>query len=636
MKNLIKRVQSRACSSFAERKNFGPLAKQKVFSIVTLLLMAVTAHAEEVTGVTYLYYADQAAAIAQTPSNGTADCTKVEASDTEVTWNSGWYVVNEDVTISARIDVVGEVNLILADGATLTSTVCINTNGAILNIYGQTLGTGTLNATGSNGNAGIGGKGTEDAGTLTINGGKIIAKGGVYQNRAGGAGIGGGCAYYAQTGGSGGTITINGGTVTATGALSAAGIGGGSQSSATYDDGSCGNITINGGTVTATGGDMGVGIGCGSNGNGGTITINGGNVVCTGGTRSAGIGCGSSSSKSTIIPTITITGGSVTATGKNPAAGIGGGKVTAGNITITGGTVKAYAEPSSIYPAGSGIGLGYNSTGTYQTTFTLSLGNAVRVKAANKGATTAWVDLPEVERESFLTDHSMRRVYIVTPQILDEIADNASWLTENDGETYTVTLTRTLQTGGWNTFCAPFSTATPSGWTVKELTGSDFNSSTGELTLNFGNAASIEAGKPYLVKVSEKVTNPTFWDVTVSNTTTTTETTAADFVPVVNPTNLTGGDKTVLFIIGGNKLTYPENDGNINGFRAYFQLKGDAASLARAFRMSLDDDVTGIVTVLSDEPTTVIGTYTLDGRRIEGQPTQKGVYIVNGKKTIIK
>lgn len=116
----------------------------------------------------------------------------------------------------------------------------------------------------------------------------------------------------------------------------------------------------------------------------------------------------------------------------------------------------------------------------------------------------------------------------------------------------------------------------------------------------------------------------------------TTETTVADFVPVMNPTNLTGGDKTVLFVKGGNTLTYPSGNGNINGFRAYFQLKGEAASLARAFRMSFDDDATGIVTVLSGEPTTASGTYTLDGRCIEGQPTQKGVYIVNGKKTIIK
>ena len=67
---------------------------------------------------------------------------------------------------------------------------------------------------------------------------------------------------------------------------------------------------------------------------------------------------------------------------------------------------------------------------------------------------------------------------------------------------------------------------------------------------------------------------------------------------------------------------------------AYFKLKSDAASLARAFRMSFDDDVTGITTVISDEPTTASGTYTLDGRRIEGQPTQKGVYIVNGKKVV--
>lgn len=230
----------------------------------------------------------------------------------------------------------------------------------------------------------------------------------------------------------------------------------------------------------------------------------------------------------------------------------------------------------------------------------------------------------------------MRRVYIKPLKKLAETADNQTWLTENNAQKRNVTLTRSLQTGGWNTFCAPFSTVTPSGWTVKELTESEFNSTTGELTLTFSDASSIVAGKPYLVKVTASVVNPVFEGVTISSTTTTTETTAADFVPVVNPTNLTGGDKSVLFIIGGNKLTYPENDGNINGFRAYFQLKGDAASLARAFRMSFDDDVTGIVTVLSDEPTTASGTYTLDGRRIEGQPTQKGVYIVNGKKTIIK
>lgn len=257
-----------------------------------------------------------------------------------------------------------------------------------------------------------------------------------------------------------------------------------------------------------------------------------------------------------------------------------------------------------------------------------AFGNSVTVRAIAGGTATI-----ECSADGLTATCS---VTVVNPTTtLNETADNATFLAAKNGRVYDITLTRTLQTGGWNTFCAPFSTATPSGWTVKELTGSAFNSTTGELTLTFGNAASIEAGKPYLVKVDANVVNPTFNGVTVSNATTTTETTAVDFVPVMNPTNLTGGDKTVLFITGGNKLTYPENDGNINGFRAYFQLKGDAAS-ARAFRMSFDDNMTGIITVLSDEPTTGSGTYTLDGRRIEGEPTQKGVYIVNGKKTIIK
>ena len=225
-------------------------------------------------------------------------------------------------------------------------------------------------------------------------------------------------------------------------------------------------------------------------------------------------------------------------------------------------------------------------------------------------------------------------IYYVAPADITLNETEAGEVTAVDGYFSNVTLTRTLQAGGWNTFCAPFSTAMPSGWTVKELSSSAFDSSTGELTLNFGNAASIEAGKPYLVKVDANVANPTFNGVTISSTTTTTETTAVDFVPVMNPTNLTGDDKTVFFVTGGNKLTYPSGDGNINGFRAYFRLKGELVSLVRAFHMSFDDNVTGITTVISDEPTTASGTYTLDGRRIEGEPTQKGMYIVNGKKVI--
>ena len=221
---------------------------------------------------------------------------------------------------------------------------------------------------------------------------------------------------------------------------------------------------------------------------------------------------------------------------------------------------------------------------------------------------------------------------------LKETNDNSTWLSGNS-EPANIRLDRTLQTGGWNTFCSPFSISstdlTAMGITAKTLSSSTFDNATGKLTLNFANATSIEAGKPYLVKVNATVQNPTFENVPTVSTTTPTETTYVDFIPVMSPTNLTGGDKTVLFVSGGNTLTYPSGNGNINGFRAYFKLKDVAAAAAYTFDMSFDN-TTGIQSVSDVRRQMSDAWYTLDGRKLQGQPTTKGVYIVNGKKTIIK
>ena len=107
------------------------------------------------------------------------------------------------------------------------------------------------------GGAGIGsGRGVNDGGvrcgTVTINGGRVMAQGG-----AAGAGIGGGIM------GAGGTVTINGGRVTARGRDGGKGIGGGFT-------GAGGTVTINGGTVEADGWN--------GQGLGGAVTIDGGSV----------------------------------------------------------------------------------------------------------------------------------------------------------------------------------------------------------------------------------------------------------------------------------------------------------------------------------------------------------------------
>ncbi|MBQ7180273.1 MAG: leucine-rich repeat domain-containing protein [Bacteroidaceae bacterium] len=224
---------------------------------------------------------------------------------------------------------------------------------------------------------------------------------------------------------------------------------------------------------------------------------------------------------------------------------------------------------------------------------------------------------------------------------LSEETDNTVALSGRDGHKANVTLTRTLKTGSYNTFAAPFdidaATLSAKGITAKKLTASTLDGTT--LQLTFADANTIEAGKPYLVKVQANMENPTFDGVTISKTAVTTETTAVDFVPTVGLTEITGDTDDILFLSSGNTLLHPSSlPNNMKGFRAYFQLKGEVASLARAFSLDFGDgETTGIISLKNGQPAAAQdGIYDLLGRKIEDQPTQKGVYIKNGKKVIIK
>lgn len=203
--------------------------------------------------------------------------------------------------------------------------------------------TGSLNATGGKGGAGIGGDIDGGKGNnITISGGTIVARGGEHS-----AGIGGGGNGSAKDASN---ITVSGGNVTAYGSGYAAGIGGGNS-------GSGADIEITGGQVTATGGDQGAGIGGGKGGNGSDITVSNGTVNATGGNYAAGIGGGISGDGSGI----TVSGGNVTANGGYRGAGIGGGSGGNGGngITISDGEVTAQGGEY-----GAGIGGGYVGNGS--------------------------------------------------------------------------------------------------------------------------------------------------------------------------------------------------------------------------------------------------------------------------------
>ena len=264
--------------------------------------------------------------------------------------------------------------------------------------------------------------------------------------------------------------------------------------------------------------------------------------------------------------------------------------------------------------------------------------------------------------ESYWSYSRKTSSYIVRPVLgfaassiaitLADNADNGTTISNADGYLADVTLTgRTLyKDGAWNTICLPFAvsdfTGTPlQGAIVKELNGSTSNLTDGILTLNFSNdLTAIEAGKPYIVKWAsgENIENPVFKGVTVSNTTNNTAFTGGEFKGTYSPVGLTVNDKSNLFLGNGNTLYYPNGANNedgkyyLNACRAYFEL--DPNAHVREFNLNFDEQgtqtVIGHTDITDSTDKADAAWYTINGVKLEGKPTKKGVYIHNGRVVV--
>ena len=226
-----------------------------------------------------------------------------------------------------------------------------------------------------------------------------------------------------------------------------------------------GNIIVNGVIVNATGGN-------GGNGGSGGINI-------------SGQMCG------------------------NGGAGGAGGAGISGNVTFYGGAVNAmggvggngdYGENGNAANGATGKGIGG----------TVTCNNGATALESDDNST--WYDLT--------TGSSQKRYVKVTPLSVLSLAnddDNTTAIADAavSGKAYNVILSgRTLYKDGyWNTLCLPFAVgdATAAAGhhfdgtplvdaTVMELVGTTSNLNGNTLTLNFSEATSIEAGKPYIVK----------------------------------------------------------------------------------------------------------------------------------------
>ena len=237
---------------------------------------------------------------------------------------------------------------------------------------------------------------------------------------------------------------------------------------------------------------------------------------------------------------------------------------------------------------------------------------------------------------------------------LARIADNASANLDVMIEGRTI-----YRDGRWNTVCLPFNLedSDPNdgknctgtlfeGAIVKRFDTSSYDSNTKTLTLNFYDEESIWAGVTYLVRWERSeflanFVNPVFENVEIIDCVPSSdEDECIEFLGTFSPVSLAAQDRTVLYLGGDSKLYYPTDNMTVNAFRSYFRLKngltaGDLPTNgAKNFVLNFGDSTTEIVNYQLSTVNSNDSWYSIDGRKLQGEPTQKGVYIKNGKKIV--
>lgn len=291
---------------------------------------------------------------------------------------------------------------------------------------------------------------------------------------------------------------------------------------------------------------------------------------------------------------------------------------------------RTYTNPLVFRYTKDGMYLGNEATPTHNSTRLANLLSQKNIKiGANDEACSGTYTIQLASN-----DYAPAQTY--SDNILRETA-TVSFNSQNNVD---VQLERTLSPEHWNSFCVPFAISAD---VIAEKFGAGtqictFGSMNGNV-MNFAHSTTIEAGKPYIVKPTQEVVDPSFTGVNI-------EATAAKKVGADGyfmqgiysaKTDLTT-DGTNLFLGDGNKFYKPAGatTAKMKGLRAFF-IVPQGTNLA-ALRANIDGATTAI-----DELATVVEQpadnriYNLQGQFVgtsfEGL---HGVYVQNGKKVLVK
>ena len=247
---------------------------------------------------------------------------------------------------------------------------------------------------------------------------------------------------------------------------------------------------------------------------------------------------------------------------------------------------------------------------------------------------------------------------LVTNQVV--LDENSTVAPEASDGAVNVRVLRTINADVWSTICLPFAISEAQ---MQTAFGEDVNVELADFTdyektkedgvivgikVNFTPVTSIEANHPYIIKVSKPVTQ-----ITVNS---------VDIAPTDNPcveydNGLTGRNRKVFGIFGGTYVAdfdlyneilayYPLflNNNNfyyatastkhMKAFRAYFGFVDYLPEADAGVKMNIfvDGESTRIDGLLPETSNDAI--YDLTGRKVE--KAEKGIYIVNGKKVLVK
>lgn len=291
---------------------------------------------------------------------------------------------------------------------------------------------------------------------------------------------------------------------------------------------------------------------------------------------------------------------------------------------------RTYTNPLVLRYTKDGMYLGDEATPTHNSTRLANLLSQKNIKiGVNKEACSGTYTIQLASND-----------YVPAQTYVDNIMRETTTVSFNAQNDVDVQLKRSLTPTQWNTFCVPFAISAD---VIAEKFGAGtlvytFGSMNGNV-MNFKASTTIEAGKPYIVKPTQEVVDPTFTGVNIVASAPEKSGENGFFMQGTYgaKTDLTT-DGTNLFLGEGNKFYKPSGTttAKMKGMRAFF-IVPQGTNFA-ALRANIDGATTAI-----DELTTVVEQptdnriYNLQGQFVgtsfEGL---HGVYVQNGKKVLVK